>query len=258
MKYFLLLVLFTGSFVVSFAQSGNDSLRMKPIDSVRVKAPAVTVNTVKSKEADTSEVHLTKKQLLLGVFVDFSSNDNTRTSASGVLTGTSTLTLGGDLTLGYMLSDKIGLLVKGGYTESRPLTYINTIYTNGNNVTLKDDDISYIVTPMLRYYKKLNDDNYLFLQVRVPFSFGTYTTQIYDINKRMITEDTYNKFGVGAYLVPGFTSFISKRLAAEIAAGSFGYSYYDGIDSKGNTTHVGGFDALLYINSVSLGFVFYF
>ena len=208
-------------------------------------------------DKDSVEVHIQAHQFLVGTFFDFSTSANTRTNASsGAITGSSTSTYGGDLTGGFMLSSKFAFLLKGGYSESMPATYLNE--PGLGNITLYDDDIVYSVTPILRYYKQLNEDNFFFIQARFPISFGTYTTQTYNATRNDVNTDTYNKFGLGAYLMPGFSTFISKHIAGEISAGSFGYSYYDGKDSKGNTTHTGGFDGLLYLNSVSLGFVYYF
>ncbi|MFI5148496.1 MAG: hypothetical protein ACHQRM_02110 [Bacteroidia bacterium] len=229
---------------------------MKSFFSLSV-AVLLTIPAFALAEKDSSEVHLVAHHFFAGTFFNFSSNANTRTNASTLaLTGTSSTTYGGDLTGGFMLTSKWAFLIKGGYTENRPVTYQNQ--PGIGNISLNDDDIVYNVTPTFRYYKQLNDDNFFFLQARFPISFGTYYTENYDPYKRAITSDIYNKFGLGAYIMPGFSSFVSRRIAAEISAGSFGYSYYDGKDAKGNTTHTGGFDGLLYLNSVSLGFVFYF
>jgi hypothetical protein len=207
-------------------------------------------------DKDSLDIHIIPHHFFIGTFFDFSSSADTRTNiTTGAYTGTNSLTYGGDIHGGFLFTKKLALLIKAGYTETQPYTYENV--TGVGNITLKDDDIVYSITPTLRYYKQLNDDNFFILQARFPISFGTYTTQDYDLNKKAINQDTYNKFGLGAFLMPGFSSFISKRIAAEIAAGSFGYSYYDGKDAKGNTTHTGGFDGLLYLNSVSLGFTFY-
>lgn len=215
-----------------------------------------TVSLTPATQKDSADGHIHKHQFLVGAFCNFSNSENTRTDAlSGAVTGGGNLTLGGDVTMGFMLSRKVGLLLKGGYTESQPYTYE---VVNGNNILLQDNDITYSVTPVMRYYKRLNDDNYFILIARFPVSFGQYTTQIYDTNLKAITSDTYNKFGLGAFLTPGFTSFLSKHIAAEIAIGSMGYSYLDGKDGAGNTTHTFNFDALLYLNSGSLGFVYYF
>jgi hypothetical protein len=217
----------------------------------------LTLRALSQSDKDSAEIHIVPHHFLIGTFFDFSTSDNTRTNiTTGAYTGSSTQTYGGDLTAGFTLSRKWAFLVKGGYSESMPYTYLNE--PGVGNITLYDDDIVYSVTPTLRYYKELNEDNFFFLQARLPISFGTYTTQTFNSATYKINTDTYNKFGLGAFLMPGFSTFISKHISAEIAAGSFGYSYYDGKDAKGNTTHTGGFDGLLYLNSVSLGFVFYF
>ncbi len=207
---------------------------------------------------DTTGPYLEKHEFMIGVIFDFSGLQDTKTTFAGVVTGTNTLALGGDLALGYMLTKRLAFQIKGGYSETKIDNYtVQTPVVNPTSVILRDDDIKYYVTPVLRYYFPIADDNYFFLQLRAPFSFGQFTTQTYDASKKTINTDVYNKSGIGAYLQPGFTTFLSKRIAAEVAAGNFGWETYDGKDAAGNITHTGGWQSLLYINSVSLGFVIY-
>jgi len=209
-------------------------------------------------ENDTSGPCLEKHEFMIGVIFNFSGLQDTKTTVAGYTTGTNTLTLGGELALGYMLTKRLAFQIKGGYSETRTDNYsVLTPVVNPIGLTLRDDDIKYYVTPVLRYYIPIADDNYFFLQLRAPFSFGQFSTQTYDASKKTINTDVYNKSGIGAYLQPGFTTFLSKRIAAEIAAGNFGWETYDGKDAAGNTTHTGGWQSLLYLNSVSLGFVIY-
>jgi hypothetical protein len=205
-------------------------------------------------KSDSTEEYIHKHQFLIGIFFNFSNEDNTTTSVDGTLTGTSTYTYSGDLTAGFVTGRRTAVLVKGGYSDIETLTYENI---GGKNISLQDHNVKSYVTPIFRYHVPVLDGNYFLLQFRVPVSFGTYVTESYNSNTQTIRTDTYNKTGIGFYLVPGFTTFISKRFAAEIAAGSFGWETYDGTDNHGHTAHTGGFQSLLYLNSVSLGFVFY-
>lgn len=56
---------------------------------------------------------------------------------------------------------------------------------------------------------------------------------------------------------PDISYFMTDRLSTEISIGILGYSKFSGEDDVGNKTETLTFQSLLYLDPISLGFVYY-
>ena len=196
---------------------------------------------------------------IVGTFFNFGNTYNTTNLINNVKTGTQSLTLGGNVTGGYMISNRIAAIINIGVSSVKTTNFDEKTLLSGDAVNQDINKINYTFTGSLRYYKLVSEGNYFFMQLSGQYVFGSETRNETDIVKNtQISSYSYNNTGGGLSLNPGFTSFISRKLAAEISIGVLGYTLITGADKRGDVTTNGGFQFLLYQNSVNLGFVYYF
>jgi hypothetical protein len=243
MKLHFTLLYFYSVVLFSFFHSNNSS--------------AQSAALIASKEEPNDGV-IRKRTRFIGTFFNFGNTFDTESTSNGVKSGTSTITLGGNLTGGYMISNHWAALVNVGISKVDATTYDYKTNAAGDIFDLNSQKINYTFTGSLRYYKLVSEGNYFFLQFSGQYLFGSDYRTSSNNTKSTQTHNNYNDMGGGVALNPGFTSFISKHLAAEISIGVLGYAVQTGQDDLGNTTAKGGFQFLLYQNSVNLGFVYYF
>ncbi len=204
---------------------------------------------------DSTFVHesVGKGRTLIGSYFNFSIANTTRDRKTGVDSRSDQSKLGGNITGGKMLSDHWGLLLNVGYNETSTST---TATVAAVNYDIKDKRVDYTIGAAVRYYKLISEATYFFVQGGVQFSKGTLDTDEFDKTNTLVTY-SYKTTGYGVGISPGFSYFMTDRLSTEISIGLLGYSVYYGEDGSGNTTQTNNFQSLLYLNSVSLGFVFY-
>lgn len=205
------------------------------------------------KRDSADEVQLKKGTRLIGSYFNFSTSNTTKTKAKGIDTEASQIKLGGNVTVGRMLSNHWGLLLNAGFVSTRTST---PQLIKGSLYNLEDSRSDFTIAPSLRYYKFVSDGYYLFIQYTVYASAGTLVNVELDKNDNVFRY-TYKTNGLGMGISPGFTYFMTKKLSTEISIGVLGYSTLSGKDAFGNKTQVKAFQSLFYQNSVSLGFVLY-
>ena len=145
-----------------------------------------------------------------------------------------------------------GLLLIAGYSQSSKVTPFTV---GGNSFTFEERTEDYSFAPAVRYYKLIGDATYFFVQGGILFSRGNSQSDEFD-GTSIVTLD-FKTTGFGAGISPGFSYFMTDKLSTEISIGLLGYSIFTGEDDKGNKTVSKTFQSLLYLNSVSLGFVYY-
>ena len=190
---------------------------------------------------------------MIGSYFNFSTSNTTKTKVKGIDTDASQIKLGGNITIGRMLSNHWGLLLNAGFVSTRTST---PQLIKGAFYNLEDFRSDFTLAPSLRYYKIVSDGYYLFIQYAVYASAGTLVNDEVDKDGNVFRY-TYKTKGLGMGISPGFAYFMTKKLSTEISIGVLGYSTLNGKDAYGNKTQVKAFQSLFYQNSVSLGFVFY-
>lgn len=198
------------------------------------------------------ELSIRKGKVLLGSYFSFSASTVEKTRASGLNTESDVIAAGINITGGKMISDHWGLLLMAGYRQSSTSTPISagTVST-----VFEDTREDYIISPAVRYYKLISDATYFFVQGNIFVSRGSSSTDEFDGTQKVTINLNTQGFGFG--ISPGFSYFMTDKLSTEISIGILGYSILKGEDDKGNKTEAKTFQSLLYLNSVSLGFVYY-
>jgi hypothetical protein len=213
-------------------------------------------NVLIGQTPNQNDGKITKKTVFVGALFNFFTNNNTKTKSSGEMTGAKTNNLGGNITLGYLLSHNLAFLVNLGYNSTATQTLTQDI--NNKNITLNSKQNGFSISPTIRYYKFVSEGNFFFLQGIFQYSKGKLNDDEYSLKANSINSYDYNVTGYSLFVTPGFTSFISRKLAAEITIGALGFHQLKGSDSKGNQTLDTGFKFLIYQNSINLGLVYYF
>ena len=152
-----------------------------------------------------------------------------------------------------MLSDQWGFVLNAGVLQS---TSSIPVYLNGVIQSFDNKQFDLVIAPAARYYKLITPGNYLFVSGSLRFSRGTLDQDDLDKNDNIQTY-SYTTNGIGFAISPGFATFISRKIAAEIAIGLIGYTYISGEDSNGNQIEFKNYQFLFYKNTVSLGFIVY-
>ena len=210
--------------------------------------------TVPEEPEPAEEPSIKKGKVLLGTYFDFSAATVNKTRVGRQNTKSDILRIGVNLTAGKMLSDRWGLLVSAGYEQSTTSTPITL--PGGSSFTFEDRSLNYSIIPSVRYYTLIGDATYFFIQGSVSISRGTSESDEGDGNGNII-QLNFKTTGFGVGVSPGLSFFMTKKLSTELAIGLLGYSIVSGEDDKGNKTEARTFQSLLYLNSVSLGFVYY-
>jgi hypothetical protein len=144
------------------------------------------------------------------------------------------------------------VIIIGGYSQTSTVTPI----TIGlNTITFEEFSESYSLAGGVRYYALVSDATYFFLQGGLGFSRGNTSSDEFDGTSKVTVKLKTSGFTVG--ISPGISYFMTSKLSTEISIGLLGYTIINGNDESGNSTEVRSFQSLLYLNSVSLGFVYY-
>ena len=213
----------------------------------------VSGKAVFGQDAQLNNGVITKGTTLAGSYFNFSTSNTTKTKVKGSVTESSLSKFGANFTVGKMISDNWGFLLNAGFSSMKSST---PDIVNGVLYNLQESRNDYYIAPTFRYYRPISEGYFFFVQTSVLLSLGTLITDEFDKNDNLIRY-SYNTHGYGFSISPGFTYFMTKKLATEISIGVLGYSSLNGKDDLGNTTHTSNLQFLFYQNSVSLGFVFY-
>lgn len=162
------------------------------------------------------------------------------------------LQAGINITVGKMLSDRWGILLLAGYNQANTTTPVTVGLTT---ITFEDQSESYSIAPAVRYYAPISEEVWFFMQGAAFISRGNTTTDEFDGTSKVTVK--LNTRGWGFGISPGISYFLTDKLSSEISIGLLGYSVFSGDDGLGNETTARTFQSLLYLNSVSLGFVYY-
>lgn len=209
--------------------------------------------SLSAQDTDSLEdLSIRKGKVLLGSYFNFSLSTVDKTRGSGFNTSSDVVSAGINITGGKMLSDHWGVLLIAGYRQSSTSTPV----TLGNtSVTFEDFREDYTISPAVRYYTLISDATYFFVQGSVVVSRGTSRSDEFDGTQKVSINLNTQGFGVG--ISPGISYFMTDKLSSEISIGILGYAILSGEDDQGNKTVTKTFQSLLYLNSVSLGFVYY-
>lgn len=201
---------------------------------------------------EPEQLSIRKGKVMLGSYFNFSVSTIEKTRVNGINTDTDAVSAGINITTGKMLSDHWGLMLIAGYRK----TSNSTPVTIGNySATFEDSREDYIIAPSVRYYKLISDATYFFVQGNVYLSKGNTSDDEFDGTSKVNVKLNTTGYGIG--ISPGFSYFMTDKLSTEISIGLLGYTILNGTDGKGNKTVTKTFSSLLYLNSVSLGFVYY-
>ncbi len=200
----------------------------------------------------TETLSIRKGKLLLGAYFDFQAGTVEKQRVNRVDTKSDLLQAGINITVGKMLSDRWGILLLAGYSQANTTTPVTVGLTS---ITFEDQAESYSIAPAVRYYAPISEDVYFFMQGTAFISRGTSSTDEFDGTTKVTVK--LNTRGWGFGISPGISYFMTSKLSSEISIGLLGYSVLSGDDGLGNETTARTFQSLLYLNSVSLGFVYY-
>lgn len=203
-------------------------------------------------EEPAEYVSIRKGKVLLGTYFNFSVSTVEKIRATSLDTKTDVLKAGINITGGKMLSDHWGILLIGGYSQSSSTTPVTV---GANTYTFEDFKEDYTIAPAVRYYALISEATYFFVQGTVFVSRGTATSD--EFNGTNIVNLKLKTTGFGVGISPGISYFMTDKLSSEISIGVLGYSIISGEDDLGNKSEAKTFQSLLYLNSVSLGFVYY-
>ena len=201
----------------------------------------------------TSEAYISKGKILISSIFNFSFTNTANNRTTGVNYESKQSQLGGYVGVGKMFSDHWGVLIDLGSistTTSTP-TWINGALDN-----LSVQKIDYSLVPMIRYYKSIDESVYFFVQAAAAASVGTLESNELSLNNKVV-HYSFSTHGYNVGISPGFSYFINSKLSSEMAIGLIGYSYYHGSDNLGNNIKTTSAQSLIYLNSISLGFVLY-
>src|SRR5579859_2909216 len=124
-----------------------------------------------------------KGTFIVGSYFNFSVLNSSKDRVRGFDTETSTIRLGGDVTLGKLFTDHWAYVVNLGYTSTS--SSAPQVVGNGPSAVLynlKSDQNDFKVTPSLRYYKQVGDGYYFFIQTAVQVTFGSLASDELDKN----------------------------------------------------------------------------
>lgn len=214
---------------------------------------ALAYSPVKAQDSTTSELPIQKGKVLLGTYFEFLAGTVEKTRISPrPSTKSDLISASINITVGKMLSDRWGLLLLAGYSNSSTTTPVTV---GPNSTTFEDFAESYSIAPAVRYYAPISEEVWFFMQGAAFISRGKTSTDEFDGTSKVNIK--LNTRGWGFGISPGISYFLTDKLSSEISIGLLGYSVLSGDDGKGNETTARTFQSLLYLNSVSLGFVYY-
>lgn len=200
----------------------------------------------------TETMSIRKGKILLGTYFEFQAGTVEKTRVSRPGTASDLLSASINITVGKMLSDKWGILLLAGYSQTNVTTPIPGSPTGANFATYAE---SYSIAPAVRYYAPISEEVWFFMQGAAFISRGKSSED--EIVPGGITTIKLNTRGWGFGISPGISYFLTDKLSSELSIGLLGYSVFSGDDGLGNETTARTFQSLLYLNSVSLGFVYY-
>ncbi len=201
----------------------------------------------------TEKLSIRKGKVLLGTYFEFQAGTVEKTRVNRPGTNTDVLSASINITAGKMLSDKWGILLLAGYSQTDIATPIPGSPTGANLATYAE---SYSIAPAVRYYAPISEEVWFFMQGAAFISRGK-SSEDEIVPGSGITTVKLNTRGWGFGISPGISYFLTDKLSSEISIGLLGYSELSGNDGNGNETTARTFQSLLYLNSVSLGFVYY-
>lgn len=213
---------------------------------------SVSLHAQDEPASTPEDASVRKGKVLLGSYFNFSVSSVEKTRSAGLDTESDVLSAGINLTFGKMLSDHWGVLLIGGYRQSSTTT---PIAAGTLSTTFEDFREDYSIAPAVRYYKLISDGTYFFVQGSLFVSRGTSRSDEFDGTQKVSINLETKGFGFG--ISPGISYFMTDKLSSEISIGLLGYSLLSGEDDQGNKTVAKTFQSLLYLNSISLGFVYY-
>ena len=158
---------------------------------------------------------------------------------------------------GYMLTDNIGLGIRGGY-DSETLTY-TVVYSGGGvppaEVEEEDQTIESAIGLFGRYYIPVAGDQ-LFFHLDLGFDIGSGTKTSIRTPTRTSTETDLSSLRVG--LTPGFDYFVGEKWAIEANWGFLGYESMGTEDEGGFETSTNEVNVGVDFTSFTLGARWYF
>lgn len=232
---------------------------MFPLKSLhRPCAAILLLACILSAEAQTADAEaaeepsIRKGKVLLGSYFNFSLSTVDKTRVGRPSTSKDVVDIGINITTGKMLSDRWGLILIAGYAKTTSVTPIP-----GTLVTLDENSEGFSLAAGVRYYALISDATYFFVQGGFQFSRGNTSADEINATATGLENIKLKTHGFTVGLSPGVSYFMTKKLSTEISIGLLGYTIVKGEDDSGNSTEVRAFQSLLYLNSVSLGFVYY-
>ena len=175
--------------------------------------------------------------------------------------------------IGFFVSDKfcVGAAVPLNYSFGTNISnYNNTMFSN--NQSSKSQTFGYGITPYVRYYMKITDKFYGYLNGSINFglsnrSVKTESTYTDLIGTYMVTNSYSNKesksmyYNYSANVNFGLMYFISPKLALEASLAGIGYSGSDTKDkdkSYDNYQKQSGLSASIAPNNINFGLSYFF
>lgn len=164
---------------------------------------------------------------------------------------------------GYVLTDKIALAIGIGY-ESNSYKRIQSGFAPDEEFELKDKSGSFIINPMVKMYKQINNRLYCMPSFGIGLGFGSATDQSleYDPNdgSSQVMDTEYKEFSWGLSFRPALKYFIDDQYALTFSYGNLYYGSNTSTSKEDDSvkwkTNSYGFD--LSLNTVQLGFVYVF
>lgn len=216
-----------------------------------------------------SEAQIEKGMKVLTGSLSFSTNTANRFDTLSNLTNKSSR-IEFNPSIGFLVSDKIciGINVPLDYSFGTNKTTQN-YSTFDLNQSRENNSFGYGIAPYVRYYIKITDKFYGYLNGSVRFGLRnsytkTETTETYPLNplsnNYSNVESKYMYYDYSARVNFGLMYFISNKLALEASLASIGYggNGYKNKDKSYNYEKQSGFYTSLAPSNINLGLSYYF
>jgi hypothetical protein len=224
---------------------------------------AMLLNAQEETSASSSEGYIHPGLMYLGGSIGFSGVGEKHEDSQGSEDGPKFTQFNILPEFGYVLNDNLAVALGVGY---RNFTYkrTETGFFNNEEFDLKDKDGIFLIEPMLKWYKQINNRLYCMPSFGVNLGFGNSSMQSLEYNQDFtaleVVTDEYKEFIWGLSIRPALKYFVAEQFALSFAYGNLYYGSNTSTskedDSMKWTTNSYGID--LSLNSIQIGMLYAF
>lgn len=165
--------------------------------------------------------------------------------------------------VGYVLTDNIAVSLGIGY-DSYTYKFTQSGFLSEEEYELKDKMGTFIVNPMVKMIKQVNDRFYCVPTFGVSLGFGNSSDQSLDYNQNTnmeeIVTDEYKDFSWGLSFRPTVKYFLTQNFALSFAYGNLYYESrtYKSKEDDSNKNIVNSYGIDLNLSSIQFGMLYTF